>query len=271
MKISFSTLGCPDYTLHQAVDMAVRCKYDGMELRFLENDSVLWKRPEFQGAALNESKALLRDKGIAIACVDSGCEFDSPDGAKRKAAEEEALRYVELAAKLGCPGIRVFGNKVQPGADLASTKKWISEALWSVAEKARPSNVEVWVETHGDFTKAADVKQVLSECGCHGIGAVWDPANAVEANGEDPGQAAAVLGAYIRHVHFKDLLKRPGSSVWEYVLMGKGNLGVDRVLAALRKQGYSRFVSYEWEKKWHPEIPGPEIALPQFAEWFRKQ
>src|SRR5947209_9167751 len=100
MKVSFSTLGCPDYTLRQAIDIAVRCRYDGMELRFIENDAVLWKRPEFQGAALNSTKAMLRDSGIAIACVDTGCEFDSPDAAKRKAAEEEALRYADLAAKL---------------------------------------------------------------------------------------------------------------------------------------------------------------------------
>jgi sugar phosphate isomerase/epimerase len=271
MKISFSTLGCPNYSLEQAVDMAVRCKYDGMELRFIKDDAVLWKRPEFQGAALKDTNALLRGKGIAISCVDTGCEFHSPDAQKRRAQEEEALRYAELASHLGSPGIRVFGNKVAPGADAASTKKWISESLWRVADKARPMNVEVWVETHGDFTKAADVKQVLSECGCHGIGAVWDPANAVEANGEDPGEGATTLGAYIRHVHFKDLLKRPGSTTWEYVLMGQGNLGVTKVLAALKKQNYSRFVSYEWEKKWHPEIPGPEVALPQFAEWIRSQ
>lgn len=271
MKISFSTLGCPEYTLRQAVDLAARCKYDGIELRFIEDDAVLWKRPEFQGAALTSSKAILHGQNIAISCIDTGCRFDSPDRDKRKAQEDEALRYVELAAKLGAPGIRVFGDQARPGVDFASMKKWASEALWSLAGKARASNVEVWIETHGDLTKASDVKQVLSQCGCHGIGAVWDPANAVEANGEDPLDGGAVLDGYIRHVHFKDLLRRPGSSTWEYVMIGQGNLGVKKVLTALRRQNYSRFVSYEWEKKWHPEIPGPEIALPQFVEWFRNQ
>ena len=27
---------------------------------------------------------------------------------------------------------------------------------------------------------------------------------------------------------------------------------------------------FEWEKKWHPELADPEIALPHFANWFRK-
>ena len=27
-------------------------------------------------------------------------------------------------------------------------------------------------------------------------------------------------------------------------------------------------VSFEWEKKWHPEIPEASIALPHFAKWW---
>jgi hypothetical protein len=34
---------------------------------------------------------------------------------------------------------------------------------------------------------------------------------------------------------------------------------------------YDGFVSFEWEKKWHPEIAGAEIALPHFTRWFRKR
>jgi sugar phosphate isomerase/epimerase len=34
-------------------------------------------------------------------------------------------------------------------------------------------------------------------------------------------------------------------------------------LQALRQHGYEGYVSVEWEKKWHPEIPEPEVALPQ--------
>jgi len=33
---------------------------------------------------------------------------------------------------------------------------------------------------------------------------------------------------------------------------------------------FSRFVSFEGEKKWHPDIPDASIALPRFAHWFRE-
>ena len=34
---------------------------------------------------------------------------------------------------------------------------------------------------------------------------------------------------------------------------------------------YDGFISFEWEKKWHPEIADPEIALPHFTRWFREK
>jgi hypothetical protein len=40
--------------------------------------------------------------------------------------------------------------------------------------------------------------------------------------------------------------------------------------ASLEELQYDGFHSFEWEKKWHPEIADAEIALPHFARWFRK-
>jgi len=42
------------------------------------------------------------------------------------------------------------------------------------------------------------------------------------------------------------------------------------IVTDLEKLMYGGFISFEWEKKWHPELAEPEIAIPQFAEWFRK-
>jgi len=42
------------------------------------------------------------------------------------------------------------------------------------------------------------------------------------------------------------------------------------VQAALQQIRYQGFVSFEWEKKWHPEIPDATVALPHFARWWRK-
>ena len=38
---------------------------------------------------------------------------------------------------------------------------------------------------------------------------------------------------------------------------------------ALRAANYDGWYTLEWEKRWHPEIEGPEIAIPAFADFIR--
>jgi len=37
----------------------------------------------------------------------------------------------------------------------------------------------------------------------------------------------------------------------------------------LRRRGYDRWIAVEWEKKWHPEIADPAVALPQHIALLR--
>jgi len=48
------------------------------------------------------------------------------------------------------------------------------------------------------------------------------------------------------------------------VLLGEGEVPVRQILALLAAGGYPHWISVEWEKRWHPEIEGPEVALPQY-------
>ena len=54
--------------------------------------------------------------------------------------------------------------------------------------------------------------------------------------------------------------------------MGEGEVPCPAVVELLNREGYKGMISAEWEKKWHPEIEEPEIAMPQHArvlrEWF---
>jgi len=268
VKLSFSTLGCPSWSLDRVLDVAGREGYDGVELRFLEGDDALWARPELSGAGLSETRRRLRDSGLAVSCVDTRSVFHDPDPSARARSREEAARGLELAAQLGAPGIRVFGDRVQPGADLASTRGWIAEAMQSLAEAGRDTGVQVWLESHGDFARAADTLSVLQRVETRAVGIVWDPANAFEM-GEAPADAPGVLGARMRHVHLKDIKRAaPGQGhAWTPVLVGEGDFPAAEVLALLHGRGYEGFVSFEWEKRWHPSIEEPEVALPHFARW----
>ena len=266
--ISFSTLACPEWTLEQAAAIASSSGYDGIELRFVENEDSLWKLPVFSGGQLPSTKRMLQDRGLVISCVDTSCRFHFPDPKERQRWIEEGVRMADLAATLEAPGIRVFGDTIQLGATRDMTRTWIAESIRCLAERIAPTGVEVWLETHGDFAGAAETASILSEVGHPKAGVLWDPGNCYIESKEGPQEGAGRLGKSIRHMHFKDLLIEQNR--WTPVLTGKGNFALQEVRAALREIAYQGFASFEWEKKWHPEIPDASVALPHFARWWRE-
>jgi sugar phosphate isomerase/epimerase len=276
MKLSFSTLACPGWDLDTILKVAHGEGFQGVELRFIEDDGLLWKRPEFVGSGLRTTLAKLADMSLQVCCVDTSCFFHSPDSAVRREMVEQGERMLELAARLGAPGIRVFGDRVQPGATRESTRQWIAEAMSCLAARGGPGGIEVWLESHGEFASATETLYLLQLANVEGLGVVWDPANAYAESGEVPAKGFGLLGDKVRHVHIKDA-RRPSKAdpedkhpLWDPVLMGEGHFPAGQLLSILYENKYDRFVSFEWEKKWHPGIPDPEVALPHFIRWFRE-
>jgi len=266
-RISFSTLACPNCTVPQIVDAAVEARYHGIELRFVEGEDSLWKLPAFQGAGLRDALNRISDAGLAISCLDTSCRFDSPDVSERDRWIEEGLRMADLAAALRAPGIRVFGDRVPPGVEREMTGEWVHDSMSSLAERVAQFGVEVWLETHGDFSRAGDVLPALPQR--NGVGLVWDAVSAFVECGERPLQHGTALQTLIRHVHIKDLRNENGK--WIPALIGEGVFPLAGIRAALKAFNYTGFLSFEWEKKWHPEIEPPEVAIPHFANWFRER
>jgi len=251
------------------VEFSVRTGgYDGIELRFVQGEDSLWKLPVFSGVDLASTKRALADRSLTISCLDTSCRFHWPDATERRCWITEGERMADLAAELGAPGLRVFGDTIQPGADRASTHSWIAESIRELAEITAARGVEVWIENHGDFAAAGETAAILLQAAYPVAGVVWDPANSFAATQEQPTHGAARLRAAIRHVHIKDL-RRDGDE-WKCVPTGEGDFPLIELKSSLEGLKYNCFVSFEWEKKWHQEIAGAEIALPHFARWFRK-
>jgi hypothetical protein len=50
---------------------------------------------------------------------------------------------------------------------------------------------------------------------------------------------------------------------WTYCLLSEGDMPLRTICTLLKQGSYDGYLSLEWEKKWHPEIEEPEVALPQ--------
>jgi len=46
-------------------------------------------------------------------------------------------------------------------------------------------------------------------------------------------------------------------------------LPIGEVVRVLAEHGYDGYLSFEWEKMWHPELAEPETAFPRFVEHMR--
>ena len=65
-------------------------------------------------------------------------------------------------------------------------------------------------------------------------------------------------------MHVKDSLNG------QYTEMGAGDIPLGPMLDLVLQGGYNGPLSVEWEKRWHPEILEPEVALPQYAAALRQ-
>ena len=266
MKLAFSTLGCPNWELEDVARAAREHGYEGVELRALGGGLDLLARPEFQSGEVARTRGWLAGLGLEVCCVDTSCTFDSAEDAERRRQVEVAGRHCELAAALGAPLIRVFPDKVPEGSTREETRDRISDSLREVARRA-PRGVRVGLETHGDFAGGPATAEIIRRADHPNLCIIWDAANTF-ASGEEVEESARAVAPFLAHVHLRDA--RPlGKEHWTPVLAGRGLVPFERVLAALRGLDYHGFVSFEFEKYWHPEIEEPEVSLPDFAAAMR--
>jgi sugar phosphate isomerase/epimerase len=134
----------------------------------------------------------------------------------------------ELAREWGTDLVRVFGGDV--------------DDLDDVARRLEPL-----------------VADLRARVGSPSLAAVWDLHHPTRV-GESPADVVRVLGPAIRLVHVKDARLHEGE--WDLVPLGDGDVPVRESLDALRAHDYDGWLTVEWEKRWHPELAEPELALP---------
>jgi sugar phosphate isomerase/epimerase len=267
MKLAFSTLGCPDLDLSEVIPAAHKYGYDAVELRALSGSLDLLGYGEFAAERIAPTREYLKREGIEICCVDTSCTFHSVDANERAAQVGVALVHAELAARLGAPLIRVFPDKIQPGAERDETRDWIASCLHYVAKRL-PQDVDVALETHGDFARAKAAVEIVELANHPKVKLIWDVANSVAA-GDTIEHAATIVRPHLAHIHLRDAKPVSNSEHWLPVLAGHGCVSFAEALAAIGELNYDGYISFEWEKYWHPEIEEPDVALPDFSNAIR--
>jgi sugar phosphate isomerase/epimerase len=268
MKLSFTTLGCPGWTVRQIVENAAQMGYDGVDLRGVLDEIDISKRPEFT-AGLAETKQLFADHGVDISGIAISARYAVVDSAEKRAQFDETRRNMELAAKLDTHILRVYGGRVPEGYTVDTIMPTLVENLSEIGDEAEDYDVTLALETHDDWTDSAVFARLMAEVNHPRVRVLWDLHHPYRTNGEDPQFTYNNLAPYTVSTHFKDSLPTPeGGHV--YTLLGEGDVPLQEMLDLLIAGGYGGYAILEWEKRWHPELAEPKVAFPQYVAKMRE-
>ncbi|TLU97292.1 TIM barrel protein [Dyadobacter luticola] len=262
-KLSFSTLGCPKWTLTEIVTTAAKEGYDAVEIRGLQGELYLPKCAEFSTPEqIASTRKLFADHKIEICNLGASTALHHLDAEKRKKNLDEGRAFIDLAQQLGCPYVRVFPNDLPKDQDREQTINMIAEGLLELANYAKGKNVTVLLESHGEVIWKDMLLRIMKQAEHPNVGLIWDIFNMWSVTKEPPAEVYAALKKYIRHAHIKDGRLVDGKLA--YTFIGKGEAPLTEAINALEGGGYKGYYSFEWEKMWHPEIPEPELAFADY-------
>lgn len=265
-RLAFSTLAFPETDLATALSLGRSWGYAGVELRLIDGELI---DPAMRLEARAQVKRTLAMAGLPVVAVDTSIRLTG------ERPGTELRQFLELANDWEAPLVRVFGGAL-PGEGLARRARLETAArvLEAAAPAAERLGVAIGVETHDAFSASAVVAELLAAVDSAAVGAVWDSHHPHRA-GERAADVWANLGRRILLAQVKDARSDPmREDGWQLVMLGEGEVPVRDMIVLLSAGGFQGWVSVEWEKRWHPEIAEPELALPQhlavLSTWIRE-
>ncbi|MBE6692966.1 MAG: AMP-dependent synthetase [Ruminococcaceae bacterium] len=263
MKLSFSTLACPEYSFSDIYAMATDLGFDGIEVRGLGRDIFDNNRNmPFAKENIGETAKMLAGLGLEISCLSSDCCLRYPE------LFEENVRiiteYITAAKELGTKYVRVLGDDGPEAVDDGNDEEVIKQ-LKAIVPIAEEAGVTVIIETNGVYSDTLRLKRVLDEIHSDNIKALWDIHHPYRFAKESPETTVQNLGMYIAHVHIKDSTNENGKIV--YKLMGEGDMPIEEAINALTSINFEGYLSLEWVKRWAPYLQDAGIIFPNYVNY----
>jgi sugar phosphate isomerase/epimerase len=236
-------------TLDDFVDLA--STYD---LEAIEPTSYYFPEPATPEYCRNLRRhALLQ--GLAISGTAIGNTFTHPKGPQLDKEMEHVKRWVDLAAELHAPTIRIFAGNLQKGTTEGDARMWCVDAIQRACDYAGTRGIVLALENHGGIVSTVD--QLLAIV--RAVKSPWFGVNLDTGNfhSEDPYADLARVAPYAVVVQVK-VEVTPGKGP-------KQEADLARVIKILRDVNYRGFVALEYEK-----AGDPRQDVPRYLQQLRK-
>jgi sugar phosphate isomerase/epimerase len=201
-------LGLVTYLVGAKMDLPTLiavCEKSGMEGVELRSTHAHGVEPDITKARRAEVKAMFAGSPVRLYALGSACEYHSPDPKVVAKNIDETKRFIDLAADLGCWGVKVRPNGLPKGVPEEKTLAQIADAVRTCAEYAAPRKVNVFVECHGRDTSrpdrmAAIIRQVDHPWAC----LCWN-CNGIDIENGSIRRTFKLCEPYVKHVHIHTL------------------------------------------------------------------
>ncbi|MBO5850934.1 MAG: AMP-binding protein [Clostridia bacterium] len=243
MKIAFSTKNVSRQSFIDVCRFAYEYGFEGFEIydavkeRVEHHDSIL------RSDKVADSKRKLVNRNLSVTALRMPNSIESEE-----TTPDMVIKYVEMASMAGIFNVIVYLNQ-KVAFEVLNEK--FSKAI-SLAEKL---GVNILFETVGYLANTENVLEIINYFSSAVIGASWNVRGTYFGAKESAESTIKTLGAYIKYVRLGDM---KGDKT---VLIGEGDLDVEKVLNALSSLNYDGFIVCAW----NDEINDADIVLTHFA------
>ena len=270
-KISFMTLGCPQWDIDRICTRGREYGFDGVDFRGYQGEIDITVLPEFTTRA-GETKQKLHDAGLLISGLSTNIRVCVKDDLEKNL--EEAQRYIQMAKAFDTVNLRLFGGGDLEKYTQEELAKHGCECVTQILELDGARSLKWLFETHDNWVQAEHARLLLDSIPDPAFGALWDMGHSWRVGREKPADTWTAIGNRVEYTHVKDAIYDPDSPLamrdgWHYVAPGTGELPLAESLGLLIKSGYDGWYTLEHEKHWHPNVPEPEEVFPQFISWIQ--
>ncbi|MFB3903979.1 MAG: sugar phosphate isomerase/epimerase family protein [Acidobacteriota bacterium] len=212
-----------------------------MDLAGVELTSYYFKK-DFDKSYLHDLRRRAFSKGLAVSGTAIRNNFCLPPGPQKDKEVAQVKQWIDHAAELAAPHVRIFGGDLPKGTDKAAGIQWVAEGIKEVLPRAAERGVILGLENHGGITaRVADLLAICDQVGQHPwFGINWD-SGGFRTNAYEELALAAPRAVNVQ---------------MKVGITGEGGreepVNLERIRGILEKAGYKGWIALEYEARENP-------------------
>ena len=192
--------------------------------------------------------------GLDISGTAIGNDFCLPEGEKREQQLADCRTWIDYAAVMGAPAIRIFAGKVPKGDSEDAAIERCADGINQSLDYAATKGIFLALENHGGITATpAQMMKIIDKV----KSSPWFGVNFDSGNfrTDDPYRDLAVIAPYAVNAQIKVAVKTADGK--------RQKADLPRVIGILKDAGYRGYVALEFEE------PNPFEEIPKYLDELR--